>query len=92
MVRNPLPTSSAAGNDVAVIGLFLGHEKLESTQNTATWRSKSAPSAAPQRCAVIGNAATAHPTRCLPSSRVSDYAASISSVSSPNRTDALHAA
>ena len=59
---------------------------------TATWQSKSAPSAAPQRCAVIGNAATARPTRCLPSSRASDYAASISSVSSPNSSDALHAA
>jgi hypothetical protein len=81
-----------AGNDVAVIGLFLGHEKLESTQSTATWLSKSAPSAAPQRCAVTGNADTAHPTRCLPSSRPSDYAASISSFSSSNSRDARHAA
>ena len=31
MVGNSLPTSFEAGNDVAVIGLFLGHEKLEST-------------------------------------------------------------
>ena len=32
MVRNPLPTSLHAGNDITVIALWLGHESVTTTQ------------------------------------------------------------
>ena len=64
-----------SGNDIAVIALWLGHEQVSTTSIYlhADMSQKNARSPAPSR-PPPPQAATAPPTTCSPSSKLSDYA------------------
>jgi hypothetical protein len=75
MIGKPLSTSFAAGNDITVIALWVGHEQVTTTQlyPHADLTYKSAPSSAldlSESSQVVSNPAMP----CLPSWKSSDYA------------------